>query len=150
MTQIQRGSSLPCKSTCRRQTRTWRLRRATSTSWSTSPTLTGGLWATATGMALKTSIPSQQWTCLTNSYLLLRCQGHRLCTQHVRGRKKWRRFWKISVSLTSWMLLWLRIFDNGLHPLIESFVVCHRWYSKNMNRMKAQGLLMKEVKSKHL
>lgn len=38
------------------------------------------------------------------------------------------------------------ISDNGLRPLIESFV-CHRWYSKNMNRMQAQELLMREVKS---
>lgn len=39
------------------------------------------------------------------------------------------------------------ISDNGLRPLIESFVVCHRWYSKNMNRPQAQELLMREVKS---
>lgn len=30
----------------------------------------------------------------------------------------------------------------------QQFVFCHRWYSKNINRMQAQELLMKEVKKK--
>lgn len=148
LTQIQRGLSLPCKSTCRRETRICRLRKATSTSWSTSPTLTGGLWGTAMGMAHLNFHPIALINDLTDGYLLLIWQEHWLCTQHICGRKKWRQFWKISVSF--YLIdpaVAKNISDNGLRPLIESFVVCHRWYSKHMDRMHAQELLMREVKS---
>lgn len=42
----------------------------------------------------------------------------------------------------------VKVTDNGLCPLIESFVICHSWYSKNIKRMQAQELLIQKVKRK--
>lgn len=148
--QVQRGLSLLCKITSRPAATTCLLRKATSTSWSTIPTLTGGMWQMATGMVPSNvdpvsvmSVPNKRlfapalWPEAPALYPALTWRKKRATVL-----KDFSKFYLIHQTVG------VKVSDNGL--LIESFVVCHSWYSKIIKRMEAQELLIKKVKRKKL